>query len=98
MNDTHLYKPLKDYARKLASLWYVAHLRMLSEKKSSISDEEYQNRVSKLMSVSILRNKTPEWLWSSVQHISKHIPGEERNLIIFVFLHTVSRDTAVRCQ
>jgi hypothetical protein len=33
------------------------------------------------MSVGIFLNKDPEWLWSSVQHTSNHIPGEERNLI-----------------
>ena len=46
-----------------------------------MSSEEYQVRVSKLMSVVILRNKTPEWLWSTVQHISKQIPDDDRNLI-----------------
>jgi hypothetical protein len=33
------------------------------------------------MSVVILRNKAPEWLWLAVQHISKKIPDEDRNLI-----------------
>ncbi len=33
------------------------------------------------MSVVILRNKTPEWLWFAVEHISKKIPDEDRNLI-----------------
>jgi len=37
--------------------------------------------VSKLMSVVILRNKVPEWLWLAVEHISKKIPHEDRNLI-----------------
>ena len=32
------------------------------------------------MSVVILRNKAPEWLWLSVQYISKKIPDEDRNL------------------
>ena len=53
VNDTHLHKPLKDYARKLSSLWYTAHLKLLSKsrnsEKSSMSSEEYQVRVSKLM-------------------------------------------------
>ena len=47
----------------------------------SISSEDYQSRVSKLMSVVILRNKTPEWLWFAVDHISKKIPDEDQNLI-----------------
>jgi hypothetical protein len=33
------------------------------------------------MSVDILRNKDPEWVWSAVQHISKQIPDDDRNLI-----------------
>jgi hypothetical protein len=33
------------------------------------------------MSVVILRNKAPEWLWLAVEHISKKIPDEDRNLI-----------------
>jgi hypothetical protein len=41
----------------------------------------YQSRVSKLMSVVILSNKAPEWLWLAVEHISKKIPDEDRNLI-----------------
>ena len=85
VNDTHLHKPLKDYARKLTSLWYAARMKVLnkmrSKETSSISAEDYQSRVSKLMSVVILRNKTPEWLWFAVEHISKKIPDEDRNLI-----------------
>ena len=85
VNDTHLHKPLKDYARKLASLWYAARMKALiqmrSNETSSISTEDYQSRVSNLMSVVILRNKTPEWLWLAVQYISKKIPDEDRNLI-----------------
>ena len=85
VNDTHLHKPLKDYARKLASLWYTARMKALNEMRSketsSISSEDYQSRVSKLMSVVMLRNKTPEWLWLAVEHISKKIPDEDRNLI-----------------
>ena len=85
VNDTHLHKPLKDYARKLASLWYAARMKALNQMRnnetSSISTEDYQSRVSKLMSVVILRNKAPEWLWLAVQHISKKIPDEDRNLI-----------------
>ncbi len=86
VNDIHLYKPLKDYVRKLTSLWYVARMKVLnqmrSKETSSISVEDYQSRVSKLMSVVILRNKGPEWLWfAAVEHISKKIPDEDRNLI-----------------
>ena len=85
VNDTHLHKPLKDYARKLASLWYTARMKTLNEMRSketsSISAEDYQSRVSKLMSVVILRNKAPEWLWLAVENISKKIPDEDRNLI-----------------
>ena len=85
VNGTHLHMPLKDYACKLASLWYAAHLRLLNKsqnaQKSSISAEDYHVRVSKLMSVGILRNKAPEWLWSAVQRISKQIPDRGRNLI-----------------
>ena len=36
---------------------------MCSKETSSISAEDYQSRVSKLMSVVILRNKAPECLW-----------------------------------
>ena len=61
VNDTHLHKPLKDYARKLASLWYAAWMKVLnqmrSKETSSISAEDYQSRVSKLMSVVILRKR-----------------------------------------
>ena len=75
VHDTHLHKPLKDYARKLASLWYAARMKVLnqmrSKETSSISAEDYQSRVSKLMSVVILRNKAPEWLWFSVER--RHI-------------------------
>jgi hypothetical protein len=85
VNDTHLHKPLKDYARTLASLWYAARMKVLnqmrSKETSSISAEDYQSRVSKLMSVMILWNKAPEWLWFEVEHISKKIPDEDRNLI-----------------
>ena len=85
VNDTHLHKPLKDYARKLASLWYGARMKALNQMRSnetsSISTDDYQSRVSKLMSVVILRNKAPEWLWLAVQHVSKKIPDEDRNLI-----------------
>ena len=67
VNDTHLHNPLKDYARKLASLWYAARMKALNEMRSketsSISADDYQSRVSKLMSVVILRNKAPECLW-----------------------------------
>ncbi len=48
---------------------------------SEYSDEDYQIRVSKVMSVGIFHHKTPKWLWSTVQNISKHIPGEDHNLI-----------------
>jgi hypothetical protein len=34
-----------------------------------------------VMSVVILCNKAPEWLWLAVEHISKKIPDEDRNLI-----------------
>jgi hypothetical protein len=89
VNDTHFHKPLKHYARKLASLWYAARMKLLnqmrSKETSSISSEDYQSRVSKLMSVVILRNKAPEWLWLAVwlavEHISKKIPDEDQNLI-----------------
>jgi hypothetical protein len=33
------------------------------------------------MSVVILPKKDPEWLWLTVEHISKKIPDEDRNLI-----------------
>ncbi len=85
VNETDFHKPLKDYARKLASLWYGARMKTLNQmhrnETSSISTEDYQSRVSKLMSVVILRNKAPEWLWLAVQYISKKIPDEDRNLI-----------------
>ena len=85
VNDTHLHKPLKDYARKLASLWYATRMKALNEMRSketsSISAEDCQSRVSKLMSVVILRNKAPEWLWLAVEHISKKIPDEDCKLI-----------------
>ncbi len=55
--------------------------QMRRKETSSISSEDYQSRVSKLMSVVILRNKTPEWLWFGVEHISKKIPDEDRSLI-----------------
>ena len=55
--------------------------QMRSNETSSISTEDYQSRVSKLMSIVILRNKVPEWLWLAVQYISKKIPDEDRNLI-----------------
>ena len=85
VNDTYLNKTLKDYTRKLASLWNTTHLTLQNKsrnaEKSSISVEDYQIRVSKLMSVDILRNKDPEWVWSAVQHISTQIPDEDHNLI-----------------
>ncbi len=85
VSDTHLHKPLKDCARKLVSLWYAARMKVLkqmrSKETSSISSEDYQSRVSKLMFVVIFRNKAPEWLWFTVEHISKKIPDEDRNLI-----------------
>jgi hypothetical protein len=85
VNDTHFHKSLKDYARKLATLWYAARMKALNQMRrnetSSISTEDYQSRVSKLMSVVIFRNKAPEWLWLPVQYISKKIPDEDRNLI-----------------
>ena len=85
VHDTHLHKPLKEYARKLASLWCAARMKVLNQMRStetsSISADDYQSRVSKLMSVVMLRNKAPEWLWLAVQHTSKEIPDEDRNLI-----------------
>ena len=35
VNDTHLHKPLKDYARKLVSLWYTARMKAQGSKKQS---------------------------------------------------------------
>ena len=71
VNDTHLYKTVR---MKLLN-------QMRRKETSSISTEDYQRRVSKLMSVVILWNKVPEWLWLSVQHISKKIPDEDCKLI-----------------
>jgi hypothetical protein len=35
VDDTHLHKPLKDYARKLARLWYTARMKALNQMRSN---------------------------------------------------------------
>ena len=64
VNDTHLHNSLKVYTRKMTNLWYTVRMKLLNQihnnETSSISVEDYQSLVSKLMSVLILRNKVPE--------------------------------------
>ncbi len=51
INDTHLHKPLKDYTRKLASLWYTVRMKVLNQMRSketlSISTDEDRNLIKK---------------------------------------------------
>ena len=88
VNDTHLHKPMKGYAQKLASKWYTAQVMALNKLRrptdagvSPIDETDYRARMSNLMSIGRLHNMAPIWLDEAVKYISKPIEGEGRNLI-----------------
>jgi hypothetical protein len=72
VGDTDLHYPYKVAIKKAFNLWYSSCVAELSKRKEAkeISVVEYQQAISNLLSMAVLRDKAPVWASEGVKAIT----------------------------